>query len=264
MYSVNGVPLDNTATGWVFRPSSEPYSAMEAEIVSVRTSGMDGSKNGMSTYGAPTLKLTVNTPVSYLETLNALFRSQDLVLRKVGDSTRYATITLLTSEVSRVYTGGRFIDMSYYVQIDGAYWRGSLVTSSAFAIGTASFNIGPLFIGMSAPIQDALVRVRGGVTGLTVRDTAGSWFTFNSILAGNYVRFDATTGRAWATSTDTWEGGTEVSGRVDFGGPRDVFEITPTWDSGNPIYRYGQLTVETATRSGAPQIQVRGRGAYIE
>lgn len=265
MYSINGVALDNSALGWVFRPASVPYVGMEADVVAVRATGMDGARTGMSTYGSPTIRLTVDTPIANLETLNALFRSQDLTIRKTGVTSRYANITLIASEVGRVHNRGQHIEMSYYVQIDGAYWRDSTVTTSTAVnlVSSSTVTVANLFPGSSAPIQDAMIRVRGNVTLLRVSDTAGSWFTFDSIGSGNYIRFEMATNRVWATSSNTWEGGTEVSGRLDFGGPRDVFEITPQWSTSTPNVRAAVLTVQTGLQSSA-QIEVRGRGAYIE
>ncbi len=263
MYSINGVALNNTAFGWVFRPASVPFSGMEADVVTVRATGMDGARNGMSTYGSPTLRLTVDTPITNLETLNALFRAQDLQIRKTGVTSRYANVTLLASEVGRIHNRGQHIEMTYYVQIDGAYWRDTTVVTSPAVTLTGNTTVANLFPGSSAPVQDAIIRLRGAFTTLTVRDTAGSWFTFDSVNAGNYIRFETATNRVWATSSNTWEGGTEVSGRVDFGGPRDVFEITPQWSTSTPNDRAAVLTVQTATQSSA-LIEVRGRGAYIE
>lgn len=265
MYSIDGVPLDNSALGWVFRSGSQPYSGMEADIVSSRATGRDGAKNGMSTYGSPTLKLVVQTPLANLEALNALFRGHDLTLRKVSDSSRLARITLVTSEPARFYPGSRLIDMAYYVQIDGAYWRGATQTTTApVTLSSASVVVDNILPGISAPVQDAIIRVRGGFTNLRITDTSGAWVTVNSLNEGAYVRIDCATLRAWWTNSDTWEGGQETSGRCDFGGPRDLFEITPRWTSSNPASRAGRLTVETATRTTQARIEIRGRGAFLE
>lgn len=116
--------------------------------------------------------------------------------------------------------------------------------------------------GMSAPIQDGVVRVKGAASGIQLTDSSGAWLTLPDIPAGEYVRFDMDTGRAWHTTTETWFGGTEVSGQVDFGGPRGVFEITPVMVGGDPDSRKGVLTVTTVTRSGA-EVAVRGKDARL-
>lgn len=262
MYSINGVPLDNPTYGWHFRPQSGPFAGFDVESAQVRVPGMDGAVGGPETVGPPLLALTVNTPWEHRETLNALFATDPLVLTVTGDSSREAVIAFKSSVVDRVFKHERLVDVTYFVEIIGAYWRAASVTTSPAAnLSSASVDVTGLFTGLSAPVQDAIVRVRGAFTGLQVLDSGGSWFTGPAVAAGSYLRFEAGTGRAFVTTTDTWTGGTEVSGDVDFGGPRGVFEIVPRLAPGNPASRDGRLTVTTATRSSA-QIQVRGKAAY--
>jgi hypothetical protein len=154
------------------------------------------------------------------------------------------------------------VDVALTFRIPDAAARGVEVTSAAVALGVASVPVSGLFPGLSVDVQDAIVRVKGAVTGLQVTDSGGSWFTYGgSVTGASWLRFEAATGRAFVTATDTWSGGTEVSGAVDFGGPRGLFEISPTWGA-DPAVRDGRLTVATGTRSGA-SVQVRGRAAYL-
>lgn len=116
--------------------------------------------------------------------------------------------------------------------------------------------------GLSAPVQDAVLRIKGPATGIQVTDSSGAWVVLPDTPAGTWSRFEADTGRCFQTTTDTWTGGTEVSGSCDFGGPRGVFEIIPVMAPGDPGSRSGQLTVATATRPGAV-FEVRGKAAYL-
>lgn len=116
--------------------------------------------------------------------------------------------------------------------------------------------------GFSAPVQDAVIRVKGAATGIQVTDSSGAWAILPDVPAGQWIRFETDTGRAYQTATDVWTGGIEVSGLVDFGGPRGVFEITPVMAPGDPGSRSGQVTVTTASRTGAV-IEVRGKAAYL-
>lgn len=262
MYAVNGVPLNNAGRGWVFRSGSIPFSALEAKVSTVHRQGRDGALTIPGSLESPVWKMIVNTPPAGLESLNALFARRPLKLTKVGDSTREVSVTLLTSEVIRVFPAAEYVDMAYYVSLDDAAWRSSSVsTSAAVTLGAASVPVNGLFPGLSAPVQDALVRVKGAVTGLQVTDSSGAWFTYGGTLtASQYLRFDAATGRAWVTGGDTWTGGTEVSGQIDYGGPRRIFEVTPFFT--DPAVREGRLTVATASRTSA-SVQVRGRGAFL-
>jgi len=116
--------------------------------------------------------------------------------------------------------------------------------------------------GLSAPVQDAVLRMKGPATGIQITDSSGAWVVLPDTPAGTWTRFEADTGRCFQTTTDTWSGGTEVSGSCDFGGPRGVFEITPVMAPGDPGSRSGQLTVATVTRTGAV-FEVRGKAAYL-
>lgn len=259
---VNDVPLNNSTYGWVLRPSSEPFTGMDREIISSKASGMDGVDPVIATRGYGLIRLVVNTPQEHLETLEALFARPNLTLKASGTAGRSATGALVSGKPGRIYARGEYIDMEFIVQIHDGVWRGSTIESAPEALSTASYVLDGLLPGLGVEVQDALVRVKGAVTGLQVTDSAGSWFSYSgSLSSSQYLRFHSLSGRAWITTTDDWSGGTEVSGAIDYGGPRQVFEITPTFTT-VPATRQGRLTITTASRSGA-SIQVRGRAALL-
>jgi hypothetical protein len=113
------------------------------------------------------------------------------------------------------------------------------------------------------PVRDAILRVGGAVTGLLITDSSGEWVSYGASLpAGSYWRFHADTGRAFVTATNTWTGGTEVTGTSDWSGTGTPFQIEPMRPTPtDPIIRVGRLTVATATRSGAT-LEVRARRAF--
>lgn len=128
------------------------------------------------------------------------------------------------------------------------------------ALALAPGNVTTTFWnGMSAPVQDAQIRVKGPATGVRVTDSGGSWLAMPDTAAGQYTRFDMDSGRCYQTTTNVWSGGTEVSGLVDFGGPRGVFELI---DKNSALSnRFASITVATTTTSGGT-LEVRGRAAY--
>lgn len=154
------------------------------------------------------------------------------------------------------YTGPAFDGSSEDTLTTVYMWDGTPDASTSSA-----WQRSDILGGLSAPVQDAVIRVRGAATGIQVTDASGSWVTLPNVTASQYVRFEADTGKAFVTTTDTWTGGTDVSGQVDFGGPRGVFEITPVLASLDPSTREGVLTVATVTRSSAV-VEVRGKAAY--
>lgn len=173
---------------------------------------------------------------------------------KQGDGEMW--VDLLTV-VAGDYTGPAFSGSTEDAPERVYDWTGQVDGSTSTVFARSD-----ILSGLSAPVQDAVIRVKGAATGIQVTDQSGAWVTLPDVAAGRWVRFEADTGRAFETTTDTWTGGTEVSGAVDFGGPRGVFEITPALTPGDPTTRVGRLTVATASRTGAV-IEVRGKSAHL-
>lgn len=186
-----------------------------------------------------------------------------------------ATVAVLIARVSASFVAGDLVDGTAGL-VEGAPVLGPFFDGSTAATATSLFlwdglvnastssmyARSDILSGISAPVQDAVIRVKGAATGIQITDQSGAWVTLPDVAAGRWVRFEADTGRAFETTTDTWTGGTEVSGAVDFGGPRGVFEITPALTPGDPTSRVGRLTVTTASRSGAV-VEVRGKSAHL-
>lgn len=264
-WTVNGVALNNPPFGWYLRPVTVPFSAVTADITTLTVPSMDGETTGLTTLGAPVLKFTVNTTEAGLGTLNALFTAPTLTLRKESDASIVATVSLLSSEVTRVFPRGEYIDMTYIVQIDQTYWRGPTTTTDPVVLTTANQTISDMFPGVSGPIQDAIVRVKGGFAGLSVKDSSNAWFSYNGTVAtGRWLRFHARTGRAFLDLADDWgsASSTEVSGQIDYGGPRGVFEMWPTWDD-DIRTRYTEVIVSTTSRTSNPSVQIQAKAAFI-
>lgn len=264
MYSINAVPLDNPTYGWVLLGASTPLSNHGQALTNLRTPGRDGVVRGLPSTADPVpVSLLVETPREHLETLLVLARSAT-TLGLVADASKTADVEFVAAPLDGFGDADAIVEARIVLRIPGAYWRDAAEsTSTLVSLSAASVDVDVL-AGISAPVQDAIVRVRGACTGLRVTDDAtGSWFDYaGDLLASNYLRFESATGRAWVTTSDTWTGGTEVSGQIDLDGPRGVFELGPMLAVGDPSTRVATLVVTTATRSGAAA-QVRARGAYI-
>lgn len=260
MIRVNGVPLDYPALGWIFRPRSVPYSNLEVELGQLSVAGRDGTVATSTSIHAPMYPLTVNTPPSGWESLLALFSGQNLVLTRDDHPTWEVKARLASASVDEVFHQNEWIDATFIVELTGVFWRDKAVSTDTVSVTSVSAFL-DLWTGMSAPVSDAMVRVKGAATGIRVADAGGSWVTLPDVTASQYVRFESETGKAFVTTSDTWVGGTDVSGQVDFGGPRGVFEVTPVLAALQPSSRKGILTVSTVSRSGAV-LAVRGKAAY--
>jgi hypothetical protein len=260
-YTVSGVALDNAAKGWSLIEGTKPRTEVTRALASVPSQGQDGVVPGLAADAGPAVyTFVVDTPEAQWGALFALFAKGGTIV----DST-YPTRVLAFEFVSVSVAedpDNAYLQATFVVRAPGVYFRDLTDTTSAgVALATAS-QIADVLSGLSAPVQDAIVRVRGAVTGLQVTDSSGAWFTYGPALTTTqYLRFESGTGRAYLTSSDTWTGGTEVSADIDFNGPRGIFELTPYFTS-DPSTRVARLTVATASRTTA-QVEVRGRAAYV-
>lgn len=274
MYLINSVPLHNPALGWRLLRASAPIPSLSYNMNSLERTGRDGGTWLYSTLATPTITFTIETPAASQEALFALFQStagnanRKLHIYKEGDTKRRLYANLVsTSMESYNPKPDRFIH-SFMVQLDEPYWRSTSsdhveVTNRALAVGNTVIS---LYSGISAPIQDSDIRIKGNVVNPTVTDVgSSSYVTFDGTLAANeWLRFQAVSGRAWITNTATWTGGTEVSGLIRYGGPRDVFEITPAPIVGdNILSREARLIVTQDNFSESPNLSVRGANAHI-
>lgn len=258
MYKVGGISLDNPGRGWGVDDRTKTIPELTRALQSVAAQGRDGVISmGPGVVQAPIWPLYVRTTAEGREPLLALVQgSSELSL---GSKTLAYTVAGV-SVVDDDFSSATSVVM-FSLRLDGVFWRGGVATSAAASLSSSSVTAGGLLSGLSAPVQDALVRVKGAVSGLVVTDSAGAWFTYaGSVSTSQWLRFESDSGRAFITTSDTWVGGTDVSGDIDYGGPRGLFEIGPAW-SADPAERAGSLTVATSSRSGA-SIQVRGRAAF--
>jgi hypothetical protein len=264
VFSLNGVPLDNPARGWLVRDLTSPLTSIDTELAELAIAGRDGVQTldqRPRNVGGP-LPFVIEAPRSGLPALRTVLRQRPLTLTW----TEYPELEALVDHVSRFPQGignaDEVVEVNVMFRIPGVYWRDIAESTSDPVVLASASQVVEVFPGISAPVVDALVRVKGGAGGLRVEDAGGSFFTYGQALdAGDYLRFDSRTGRAWVTDTDTWTGGVEVSGYIDGGPSAYPLELSPVFDS-DPDDTRAVLTVTTTSRTSSPTIEVRGHGAH--
>lgn len=258
-YSINGVSLDNSAYGWRILADTRPHIAVSRELTIARHMGRDGGKLLNRTNDTAMLKFMMVADTNQWENLVALFSGGSLSITTTLKPGYVAEGILASMSDPEPFARSNKVMGDFIVEIPDGTWRGALSTSTA-ATGTAV-----LYPGLSAPVQDALVRVKGPVENPQIVDSSGAFISFKGTLTNTqYLRFESDSGRAWRTTSNAWSGGTEVSGLVDYGGPRGVFEITPTFPTpSNPASREGRLTLTAATTGEGHGFQVRGRPSFL-
>jgi len=261
VFSINGIALENEALEWVVRGGSSVVSSVEYDRQSLSVPGRAGVTPLIGSERAPVIPIQVETPRSNQGALRSLFQRAGLVLTEDGQDGIQAEVELMGLSPVTYGPADEVVEIVAMLRIPGVYWRDTATgTSDPVAIGSASVGV-EVLEGLSAPVTDAIVRVKGGVTGLRVTDSGGSFFEYEEVLAsGDYLRFHSDTGRAFVTSSDTWTGGTEVTGHIENGPGPYYLEMVP-WFT-DPADRVASLLVTSSARTGSPTIEVRGRRAH--
>lgn len=257
MYSLNGVALDNDTFKWSLQDSTEPYLGVSRRVADLSVAGRDGNVPVPSSADSPVMSLVIRTDDIHLDALLALLESPTLTISR---PLRWADVEFLSASPRIVGGMLGIIDVTVLLRFYGMFWRDFAATTETFTIPDADETF-TVMSGLSAPVRDAIIRVGGSVTGLKVTAANGSFFSYApNVPAGSFLRFEAATGRAFVTTSDTWTGGTEVTGSI-VNGPGPYFlDAIPVFT--DPTTRATTFRVTTSARAGTPQFAVRGKRAY--
>ncbi len=219
VFTVNQVPLDNPAGGWELSRGTVPLMSLSIEATVSRQAGRDGVTVDGVTHSQGQMEFTIRCERDTARAgLFALFRTPVLEVRDTERPGWVATGRLSSSSMEEHYDFLDFDEEMFVVEIPGGCWRGDEVTTTLTAAAPSGANLS-LFSGLSAPVQDALVRFKGPLEDPQVFDTSGAFVVLDGALtSGQFLRFDANTGRAWLTGTDTWTGGAWLASSRAHGG----------------------------------------------
>lgn len=258
---MNGVPLDNAGEGWRLLSATLPRVALSMRSTDTVSAGRDGVNSAPATRAGIVPQFEVIVPEHDWEKLLAIFSKPELIITRADLPGRALFGELKSSSTPKDYPRSRMVSALFYVDVPDGCWRGTEWTSPLISPAPAGATAS-VFTGMSAPIQDAVVRFKGPIEKPMVTDSSGAFCLVDGALnSDEYLRFDSNSGRAWKTSADSWSGGEEVSGEVDFGGPRGVFEITPHFV--DPASRAGSVRLSQTSFVSGAGVQIRGRAAYL-
>lgn len=186
---------------------------------------------------------------------------------KLTDSNRpgWTAFARLETTSPEKYYGHKDWGVDLFVlEVPGGAWRG-VETTTPLIGPLVGGNALELHDGLTAPIMDGVVRFKGPLTNPQLTDSRGSYAAvLGDVGDVEYIRLDMRTSRAWATTTDTWTGGVEVSALLDFGGPRGHFEITPTLKNPtDPLHTVGRVTLTQSAYGSDSGVQIRSRSAQL-
>lgn len=176
-----------------------------------------------------------------------------------------AQMQLLSMSEPDFYCAAGMITTTIMLHNPSGRWQSINTTEQELTIpGTDQFV--PVAAASSAPITDALVRVLGPVSSLTVRDntndTGFTWQLSPTIASGDYLLVDAGTFTAWRNDTDDWEErGQDVSSGLRTTGNGMLSLVSmPSFVVGN---NSSSVTVSAAGTSGSTELHILARQTHL-
>lgn len=265
MYSINGVPLDNEAKGWVLlRGGTSAIGGITKTITKVNVPGYDGYFRAPSDRTEQTLIFNMKSTLEGLESLMALLDQPGLTIQLTGDSDREAFAELVSAIPSGEFPADEKVYLTVTLNVYGAAWRDTDAT--IFGPTTISDPVQEVYLlnGISASVRDMDVFISGVFGQFTLVDSGGSWLKTVAAWpgsAGTGMLYVGATGQAFVANTaNPWVPVSDAGHLVDVSGGGG-FKITPEVVGGDPDVRRGHLTLTTLSQTSAT-IRVRAKNAY--
>lgn len=275
MYTLDGVPLDDPQNRWYLNAKTGVRILPGRTAAGVVLPGRDGVTPSLgSTYtpGMIKLGLSIRQPthpdmMGGLELLYGVLSQRHRLLPLVHDygngTSRQAMIEVLSS-IDPESLLCNFTRLDVIAEVPGVFWRSTNTADTTLAVTTtaATSVIGAL-AGSTAPVNDALIRVKGGLSGLVLTDpVSGDHLTVTMALgATEYLVIDCANWTARKVTTNTWTGGTDVSQYVlSNRGMGPMFSLNPDFTTGAGRIR---LTVKGTNPASSPVVTVRAKQSYF-
>jgi hypothetical protein len=180
---------------------------------------------------------------------------------------------VIAASEPELWVGAARARFTAVIEVPGVYWRDETTTTWQ---GSANASNQPVttLAGSTAPITDALIRVTGPASSITIRDvatqgavgllTSGS----NTVAAGQRLIIDCASMRAALVTTDTWDlaTGTDRTGVISVFGPGSAsrwLHLTPAVAVGDPFSRAVLISCSGSGTTAASKLEVRARRAYL-
>lgn len=262
MYSVSGIPLDNTDLGWTLLAPTKPIGELSRSLVSLATAGMDGVLPDIPAgVDAPTLSLVVRTPRTQLQSLLALLMRPGSTLAETDDPSRELGFEFASYSYDGYGNADELIDVTAQVRVPGVYLRDADTSGPAdVPLSSGSATVYP-WTGLSAPVFDGQIIIKGPATSVQAVDgTTRTGFVWTGSLdASHQLVYDMATMSATTAAESAPGTTTDVSGDLDFIGDR--FRISPYFT--DPSDRAGCVEITVQGAGATTTGTVTGKGAYV-
>lgn len=265
MYSINGVSIHEGHTGWrILREGTNTQGGITNQLAKVPTPGRPGYRVAPYTFTEQILIFKVRTPRERLDELLVLLADAH-TLTRTADPTKAARVVLQSAIPDSQAPFDAVQDVTVTLSVYEGVWRDvDEVIFGAANITTPTQDF-QLLSGLSAPIFDMDIFIRGVFGEFTLVDSGGSWLKTTRAWSGgsssNGMLYVGSTGEAFlAAESNPW---VPVSPRSQFidvsanGG----FRLTPKSVSGNPADRRVELSLTTLTQTSTT-LRVRAKRRY--
>jgi hypothetical protein len=264
-YTLNGVDLMDKAAGWyILRNGTNTQGGITRSIQKVPVPGRPGYKPAPASFTEQSIIFVCRVRRDALDAFLALCDSA-AVLTQTADPTKIANVEL----VSAIPNGDEPMDGSFDVSVtlnayEGVWRDADIVTVGPTAI-TSPVQSVDNFAGLSAPIFDANIFLRGVFGQFTLRDeVSGSYLKTTRAWPGS-----SSTGILWVGATqqaylaqesDPWTPVSDASHYVDQSG-NGGFRMTPDFLFGDPTNRQATLTLTTLSQTSTT-LRMQAKRAY--
>lgn len=260
-FLINGIELNQPTKKWAVSERSKVLPAIARRVQSLTRPGRSGVVRVPSDYDVGSCTLVVLSPRANVETLAALLSTPDAVLTQSDRAGVQALLDLVSIDYPRVGASDRVVAVTAVYRLTEAFWRdASDSTTAAVDLSSGSGSVEP-WVGLSAPVEDALILVHGPATSIEAVDhLTGSGFQWSGTLnSTSSLVYDMDSQEARITAGSSFTGGTDATGGLVMVGDR--MRLWPVVDSGD-LTTAARVDI-TLTGAGAEsEAQVRGRGSY--
>lgn len=274
-YTLDGLPLNDPQGRWTLEKGTG------LRIIPARTSsgaalpGRDGVLPSLgSTFepGAVGIRVAVlgddyGSMLSTTEFLSGVIGQRHKLLSLVhdyGNGQKREALVEVTASTTPELVAFRNAIIDIQCSVPGSFWRDEATTDSSASItaGTTATTLTGL-TGTTAPIGDALIRVKGGFSSAYVEDVVtGDRVTINTAIpASEYVVIDAAAWTARRVTSDTWSGGSNIiTSVVSNRGSGPMIRFEPDFATGA-----GRIRVRAVGTglTGSPQVIMRVKRSFL-
>lgn len=203
----------------------------------------------------------------YLRSLCMGGQNNPVMLRRESeDHNAFAYVQLLSMSEPDFWCAAGIVDTVIILHNPSGRWQDAITpTDQSLSIPGAEQTV-VAAMDSSAPITDALFRVRGPLSSVTIRnpynDTGFSWFAPTSLTADQWVIIDCKNYQAWINTSPSWDARNVDASRTLQTEGNGMLSLTsiPTSVYGE---NYNLTSVSASGATAATELTVQARPTYL-